>query len=144
MKWILIILGIGIIAAAFYFLKKKEIEMDQRFQKRFSNKNIRFKDKYALFIAQKSDGYSHFRGTGYLVLTDQELFFERQVKRKVIEIPLNSITHVGETLRLAGKSTGRKKLKVEFKDQNGRIDAVAWRVKELQRWIDEISALINV
>ena len=142
MVWLLILFVIIGLVAVFSYIKKKQIELEESFQKRFAGKTIRCMDKYALFIAQQSDGYSHFRGTGYLVLTDQELYYERQFGHKVISIPLASIVDVGETLRLGGQSTGRSMLKVAFKDQKGQEDAVAWRVKQLHRWQDEISALI--
>jgi len=143
MIWVYVLLAVIVIAAALGYVKKKEIELEARFQKEFAGKNIRFMDKHALFVAQQSDGYSHVRGMGHLVLTDEELHYERQFGNKVISIPLSSIVHVGQTLRLGGQSPGRPMLKVVFTTLEGQEDAVAWRVKELQRWKDEISAVIS-
>ena len=142
MIWVLILLAVTVIAAGLGYVKKKEIELEASFQERFAGKNIRFMDKHAVFIAQQSNGYSHVRGMGYLVLTDEELYYKRQFGNKVLSIPLSSIVHVGQTSRLAGQSPGRSMLKVAFTTPAGQEDAVAWRVKELQRWIDEISAAI--
>ena len=143
MIWVYVLLAVIVLAAVLGYVKKKEIELEARFQKKFAGKNIRFVDKYALFIAQQSDGYSHVRGMGHLVLTDEELHYKRQFGNKVISIPLSSIVHVGQTLRLGGHSTGRALLKVVFTTLGGQEDAVAWRVKDLQRWKDEISAVIS-
>jgi len=44
------------------------MKLEANFQKRFSGKQIQYLDKHALYVAKKSDGYSHFRGQGYLVL----------------------------------------------------------------------------
>jgi len=143
MMWVYVLLAVIGLVIAFGYVKKKEVELEARFQKRFAGKNIQLMDKYALFIAQQSDGYSHFRGVGRLVLTDQELHYERQFGNKVISIPLPSIVQVGETLRLGGQSTGKPFLRVDFRTQEGQEDAVAWRVKQLDRWKNEISALIT-
>ena len=75
MVWILILFAIIGLVIVFRYIKKKEIELEEGIQNRFAGKKIRFMDKYALFIAQLSDGYSHFRGIGHLVLTDQELYY---------------------------------------------------------------------
>jgi len=143
MIWLFGILAVIGLVIAFGYVRKKELELEERFQKRFAGKKIQLMDKYALFIAQQSDGYSHFRGVGRLVLTDQELHYERQFGHKIISIPLSSIVQVGETLRLGGQSTGKPLLKVDFRTQEGQEDAVAWRVKALHRWKNEISALIT-
>ena len=100
-------------------------------------------DKYALYVARQSDGYSHFRGMGYLVLTEDELFFERQLDRKIITIPIGSIVKVERTKRLGGQSLGKMMLKVVFETQDGEQDAIAWKVKELEQWIKEISIMVR-
>jgi len=143
MIWVYVLLTVILIAAGLGYVKKKEIELEASFRKRFASKNVLFMDKHALFVAQQSDGYSHVRGAGHLVLTDEELYYKRQFGNKVISIPLSSIVHVGQTRRLAGQSPGRSMLKVAFTTLRGQEDAVAWRVNELQRWIDEISAAIG-
>jgi hypothetical protein len=124
----------------FVILKKRQNALDASIMRRFEGKNVRLMDKYALFIAQQSDGYSHTRGTGYLVLTDEELFFERVLGRKQVSMPLNRILEVGETWRLAGQSPGRLMLKVEFRNDQQETDAIALRVKELERWKSAIAS----
>lgn len=143
MKWIIGIICIIFVGLVIYFfvrLKRRQDEMEANFQKRFSCKKIRFMDKHAIYIARESDGYSHFRGQGYLVLTEDELYFERELVKKIIEIPIDSIVKVDKTKRLAGQGPGMM-LKVVFNTQDGQQDAVAWKVKDLERWIDEISLI---
>jgi hypothetical protein len=145
MKYIIGIIGIvfvSIVIRFFVRLKRRQDEMEVNFQKRFAGKKIRFMDKHAIYIARESDGYSHFRGRGYLVLTEDELFFERQLVKRIIEIPMDSIISVGKTKRLAGQGPGMM-LRVIFKTQDGKQDSVGWKVKELDRWIDEISLIVG-
>ncbi len=143
MKWIIGIIIFGIVIIFFVILKRKQDEVEESFRKRFAGKNIRFMDKYALYVAKQSDGYSHFRGIGYLVLTDDELYFERQLDRKIIIIPTSSIVKVEKTGRLGGQSPGKMMLKVVFKTQDMEQDAIAWKVKELEQWIKEISIIVR-
>lgn len=145
MKFIVGIIGIifvGIVIIVFVHLKRKQDEIEANFQKRFAGKKIRFLDKNALYVAQESDGYSHFRGQGYLVLTEDELYFERQLVKKIIKIPTGSIVKVDKTKRLAGQGPGIM-LKVVFKTQDGEQDAIGWKVKELEHWIKEISLMAS-
>ncbi len=100
MKWVIGIIIVGIVIIFFVFLKRKQDEVRTSFQKRFAGKKIQFMDKYALYVAKQSDGYSHFRGSGYLVLAEDELYFERQLDRKIIIIPIGSIVKVERTKRL--------------------------------------------
>ena len=143
MIFILCIVGIivvGIVIIFFVHLKRKQDEIEVNFQKRFAGKKIQFMDKHAVYIAQESDGYSHFRGMGYLVLTEDELYFERQLVKKIVKIPTGSIVKVDKTKRLAGQGPGMM-LKVVFQTQDGEQDAIGWKVKELEQWIKEISML---
>ena len=143
MKWAIGIIIVGIVIISFVFLKRKEDEVEASFQERFAGKKIQFMNKYALYVAKQSDGYSHFRGKGYLVLTEDELYFERQLDRKIIIIPIGSIVRVERTRRLGGQSPGRMMLKVVFETQDGEQDAIAWKVRELDQWIKEISITVR-
>lgn len=138
-----IFIGISATVWFFVFLKKKQDKLEEHFQIRFAGKNIRYMDKKVVFRAQESDGYSQGEGMGYLVLTDDELDFEMALLDKVLSIATSSITKVGETNRLLGVNPARTMLKIDFKDSNGKDDAIALNVKDLKRWIREISAAMN-
>lgn len=133
-------MAVGIVAVFFILLKRRQDEVKAKIKERFAGQRIRFMDEYALYVARQSDGYSHFRGTGCLVLTEDELYFERQLNRKTIVVPTVAIVAVEKTRRLAGQSPGKMMLKVVFKTEDGEQDAIAWKVRELEQWIKEISA----
>ena len=84
MKWMVVFFAVVGIVIFFRHLKKKQNELEEGFQRRIAGQKIRFMDKHALFVAQQADGFSHFRGSGYLVLTDQELYFESKLGNKVV------------------------------------------------------------
>lgn len=142
----MVYIGITIITVAiillFIFLKKKQDELKRKFHAKYANRTIRHMDKQVFFAAQASKGYSQTQGLGYLILTDKDLCFEMQLLDKHLSIPITSITGVGDTRRMGGKSTGKNWLKVDFIDGNGREDAVALSVKDPAAWKDEIKAAI--
>jgi hypothetical protein len=138
MTWIYVLLAAVVVGGFFAFLWRKQRELERSIEEVTRGRRVRFTDRHALYIARESDGYAHLRGTGVLLLTDDLLYFEQQLTRKAVSIPLSSITRVGETLRLGGQSTGRPMLRVEFRNAEGAEDAIGLRVRELERWKREI------
>lgn len=137
----ILIIIVSVVIVFFVVLKKRQDEVEANFKERFAGKEIKIMDKYALYIAKISDGYSHFRGVGYLVLTEDELYFERQLNREIIRMPADSIVKAEKARKLAGQSTGRMLLKVVFETPDGKQDAITWSVKKLEQWIEEISMI---
>ena len=143
MVWFVLLIAAICLVIFFIFLKKRQDALEESFQNRFAGKIIRIMDKHALYVARKSDGYSHVRGIGYLVLTEEELYFERQLDRKITIIPTDAISSVGSTKRLAGQSPGQIMLKVEFDLGEGNLDEIAWKVKDLESWEREIAGVTS-
>jgi hypothetical protein len=141
--WILGFLVLIVLIQFFRFVKRKEIELEQAFQKRFSGRKILLMDKTARIIAQQSHGYSQKVGMGHLVLTSQELYFKMQLLNREVSIPAASLLNVGETRRMLGKNPLRTMLKVDFKTIDGKEDAIALIVKDLSSWRAEISNVIT-
>ncbi len=150
--WVIILINyvyigtiIGVLAVIWFFvlLKKKQDKIELNFQKRFPVRNIRCLDKCAIFRAQESSGYSQIKGMGYLVLTEDELYFEMILFNKIISIPTASIIKVGKTNRLLGVNPGKPMLKIEFNDKNKKNDSIALNVKELKKWQEAITLVIN-
>lgn len=124
-------------------LKKSQDEIEAHFQEKYADKNILMMDKYALYVAIESDGFSHFRGCGYLILTEDELYFERQLDRKLFSIPTGKIIKVEPVKRMAGQNPAGKMLRVEFKNDGGQTDAIAWKLKKLDEWIAIIEKTVH-
>ncbi len=60
----------------------------------------------------------------------------------MLEIPVDSILDVDEARRLAGQSTLKKVLKIEFTNSLGNKDAIAIGVKDLPQWKKVIGTAI--
>ena len=130
-----------VLIVLFVFLKKKQDELEERFQSKYSGSIIEKLDKQVFLAAQESKGYSQSQGLGYLILTDEHLIFDMQLMDNIITIPLSSITNIGQTRRMGGKSTGKTWLKVEYRDNSGRNDALALSVKNLDVWQEKLKSI---
>jgi len=136
-------IGLIVIIGGFVILRRKQNNLERDYQQIIANKNIILTDKNVLFIAQESDGLSHFRGMGYLILSDDELYFKRQLGGKTIAIPIQSILRVEKVERLAGQSPGKLMLGIFFKTDSGQEDSIAFMVKKLDQWQKVIKIAIE-
>jgi hypothetical protein len=82
----------------------------------------------------QSLGVTQLRGNGALVLTKDTLHFFMLVGQRELKIPLASITGISFVNRHLGKTVGRKLLAVDFNNEAGAADRVAWYVRELDAW----------
>jgi hypothetical protein len=68
------------------------------------------------------------------VLTKDTLHFFMLVGQRELKIPLSAITGVSFVNRHLGKTVGRKLLAVDFHNEAGAADRVAWYVREPDAW----------
>lgn len=141
--WVGIATGLSLLIWFFVFLKRKQDPLESKINNRFAEKKILHLDKTVTFKGHESEGYSQIQGGGYLVLTDEELYFEMTMMEKIVSIPVSSILKVDQSRRLKGVGTIRPMLIVEFADSNGEKDSIAVFVRNLPLWIKHINDVIN-
>lgn len=83
-------------------------------------------------FGQQSHGMGQVRGTGTLALTSDTLHFQLWIPNRVLDIPLTSITNIDNPRSFLGKATAAKLLKVEFTNEQGQSDAIAWQIRDLE------------
>lgn len=120
------------------------------FKKRINEIHEKFKDKKVLifddisnFFGQESLGAWKIRGNGVLILTEEELFFGMWKPKKGLSISVKSILEITNPKSHLRKSTFKKLLKINFKNENGESDSVAWFVRNLNKWNEILRNLIN-
>lgn len=86
-------------------------------------------------LGLRSAGRGQVRGTGMLVLTDDELRFRQWVPNRETRIPLAAVTDVGRERWWLGKTVGRRLLRVTWLGEGGAEDAMAWQVRDLEGWL---------
>jgi len=91
-------------------------------------------------LGLESLGATQVRGNGWLVLTPDELHFRQWVPNRETRIPLAAVTTVETKRWWLGKSVGSKLLCVRWRTPDGGEDAMAWEVRDLDRWLADIAA----
>lgn len=112
----------------FYVFRRSSQKQIQNMQERFPAAKI---ITGANFFGQLSKGLTQIRGNGTLVLTDAEIIFEKWMPRTEYRIPLNRIHSIETPKVFLSKSVGRPLLKINYEDETGRSDAIAWYVKDV-------------
>ena len=89
-------------------------------------------------LGLESRGKGQVRGNGWLVLTDDELRFTQWAPRRETRVPLAAVTAVETPRWWLGKSVGSKLLCVRWRTPEGGEDAMAWNVRDLDGWLEQI------
>lgn len=136
-------IAVSVVIWFIVYAKKRQDKLENDFNQRFANQNVRLLDKYAVLKCHESCGYSQVQGVGYLVLTDDILHFEMGLLDKDIQISTSDIFGIEETRRLLGVGTIRLMLRIMYKNSEGENDSIALFVKDKAKWTEEISRIIN-
>ena len=123
----------------FMKLKKNQDEIKKLIADKFPEHEIRLQAPHAYHMARQSRGYGQSRGNGNLILTDKELFFAMAFPKTIYSIPLETIGEIETPTRMGGKSMAIRMLKVNFKTENGKDEAVGWIVQDLDAWVAELT-----
>jgi hypothetical protein len=105
--------------------------------------DARLIDAGALFFGQQSRGVTQMRGNGTLIVTDSDVIFQQWVIKREFRIPLTAIQSIENPSSFLGKWQGVPLLQINFLNDSGQADAMAWRVRDLsgvQRVIEEARA----
>ena len=131
---IIVLLVVGFVIL---FLKMQKIRKGSRetLAKRYSSGDILCHDNFAEYFGMESFKGKQVRGKGVLVLAQSELYFLRLHPRMELCIPLKKIKRCVTPSSFLGKSINKRLLKVEFQDEGGALNAVAWHVGDLRTFV---------
>lgn len=91
------------------------------------------------FFGQKSLGVAQLRGNGTLVVTDELVHFQRWVSPAEFQISRSQIQSIETPRSFLGKTQGVQLLQINYLNEHGEADAMAWRVPDL----DALTALLK-
>jgi len=117
-------------------------KLEARIAQVYKPEEIVFKDVRANNFGLESKGPIQARGNGALVLTARELHFFQLIPAREVRIPLDSITEVKTVRSHLGKTVGRSLLYVSFA-ADGRQDAMAWSVADVEAWLSKLEGKQN-
>lgn len=112
-------------------MRKIRKECRETLTKRFASGDIICHDNNANYFGLESFKGKQVRGNGVLVLARRELYFLRLLPRMELSIPLKRIKRIVTPSTFLGKSISRPLLKVDFQDEDGTFNSVAWYVTDL-------------
>ncbi len=131
---VIVVVGGGLFLFFTVFWDKMQVGGTERIQERFPTEEIIISETTANFFGLESRGSWQIRGNGVLVLTPNELWFSRFIKRDDITIPIQSIQEVRLVDSHLGKRIlGRKLIYVQFQTPRGK-DSIAWLVADPETW----------
>ncbi|MHC4607344.1 MAG: hypothetical protein ACYTAF_10520 [Planctomycetota bacterium] len=107
-------------------------------RERLGEHRILLMEPGANFFGRKSLGVAQIRGNGCLALTRDELHFIMWVPRREIRIPRSDILRAEKTRTHVGKASIFPLLRVRFRNEEGKEDAIAWRVRKLPEWLEKL------
>ena len=115
------------------FSKRKKVIFEK-----MKDKNIIIGPVSANRFGQESKGRGQVRGLGLLYLTEKEIYFGMYVPKKDFHILLDLVHAISTPKWHLDKTKSRRLLKVEFINNEGEVDSIAWQVKELDLWVSTI------
>ena len=125
-----VILVIGFVII-FVRMRKIRKEYRETLAKKYSSGDIICHDNSAHYFGMELFKGKQNRGKGILVLAHNELYFLKLLPRIELCIPLKRIKRCVTTTNFLGKSIHKPLLKVDFKDEDGALNSVAWHIKDL-------------
>jgi hypothetical protein len=79
-------------------------------------------------FGEESRGVGQVRGSGHLAVTDDAIVFAMAAPARVLRIPRERVTAVGEARSFLGTAGARRVLRIDFLRDDGTPDAVAFDV----------------
>lgn len=98
-------------------------------------------DTSANCFGVESRGMAQVRGNGCLCLGSEQLVFVLWLPRRMLEIPRSKLIGVEQVKSHLGKTKFVPLLKVIFTNDAGDEDSVAWTVRDLPRWMEELQSV---
>lgn len=132
----MVLLG-AVFAVVIVWLSRLKRAASAAVRERVGDRSVLMDDQ-ALSFGVESRGMMQARGTGCLAATQDEIVFVMWVGGHEIVIPRRDVTSVETPRSHLGKSQGVRLLKVRY-EAEGRSDSVAWRVRDLDAWLAELS-----
>ncbi len=125
---VILVIGFVIIFVRMHKIRK---EYRETLAKKYSSGDIICHDNSAHYFGMELFKGKQNRGKGILVLAQNELYFLKLFPRVELCIPIKRIKKCVTTMNFLGKSIHKPLLKVDFKDEDGALNSVAWHVRDL-------------
>jgi hypothetical protein len=140
-----LLVGFGVIFTAVFVVLSRVARKSEN-EARKQHPDARHIEAGALFFGQESRGAAQMRGNGTLILTSSELVFKQWVVGREFRVRYQDIESIDMPTSFLGKTQGVSLLRVNYLNESGSRDAMAWRVRDpngLKRSLDEARSSVT-
>ncbi|PIE69863.1 MAG: hypothetical protein CSA22_10740 [Deltaproteobacteria bacterium] len=140
-----ILIGIFLSVALFagclvmIFIQATRRRVDQRIRTELRDTPRRLETPSARFLGFSSGTGEQLKGSGALVLTDDQLFFFQTLPPHHLTLPLAALRDVTPVNTYRGKPYSRPVLKVTFSTHHGQ-DTAAWMLPDPAPWTSALTS----
>lgn len=125
------------------YLQREERIISEKLFNEFDKSEMVGMNTNANFFGFKSKGVTQIKGRGVMLLTEDELIFEKLITNKRFSISVDSIEEVEKVDSFLGKTKGKPLLQIKFKNKDNEIDYCAWHIDDLEQWQNDLSYSYN-
>ncbi len=127
--------------ALFALLRNLKTRRVKDVMKLYAGRQIWAMEGGASFFGQQTRGRGQLRGNGVLVLGDDGIYYEMWAPRRKLHIPYHKVLTAEKIGIFLGKSCFKPLLKVVFINDQGKPDAAAWWVRDVDRYVTIVQNL---
>lgn len=114
-----------------FISRRVQLKAVNRITGKLASENILTIASNANFFGQKSKGMVQVRGNGVWLVTNNQVYFEMFLPRRIFKIRLNEVTGTRTEASFLGKRVvGVKLLVIEFINEYGSQDEMAWALSD--------------
>lgn len=130
------------LALAWRWIRSLRLEALARLKKRIGEERVYAADD-CNFCGLLSGGYVQMRGNGLVAVTERGIHFCMLCPRRYLFIPIEVVKGISTTRSFLGKWKGKRLLRVDFTDREGKEDACAFLVSQPELWAENLNLLIS-
>lgn|GEM_PF-2357576 len=130
---ITLILVINFVLFKFVFgkIKKMQAVGIKKSEEDLFGKEIKYGEERANFFGQKSLGMAQVRGNGIFCITEDEIYFRMLMPSRAFRFPIKNVKSVETVKSFLGKTKFVPLLKVNFVNEQGEPDSVAFLLRNM-------------
>lgn len=137
---VVVIVGLVVIFAKMRKIRK---ECRETIAQRYNSQDIICHDNLAHYLGLEKFTGKQSRSKGVLLLAQDEIFFFRLHPKMELCIPLKRIKRIVTPTKFLGISSPTPLLQVNFKQEDGTLNSVAWKLQDVTSFTQSLKVQRN-
>lgn len=136
------LMGILIFLAVIAMAIIRQMET-RKITNRFTKEDVRMVAFATTFYGVESLNRKPQRIQGAMILTSDALVFQSRFGDKGYDLPLSAIVGIGTTDKFCNKSLYQTVVSINFKNETGSPDRVAYKIPHPVRWVTALRKILT-